>query len=358
MFDTVMPTRRDLLRGVGALAAPVLCPPAWAQIPAASLAGVIRVCGSRQMGELMAIWVRAFTRMHPAMRFEIDLKGTATAQFGLQSGTADLALSGREAPDYEQYGIFRRSQLITRKIAVATGSYDRIGQSAALAVLVHPDNPISGLTVDELDRMFGAERAGGWGTMAWNKDVARGPGSNIRVWGQLGLTGEWANAPIIPYAPPAAHPGGISFFQRRVMQGADSVNEKTREYADRHQMVDALKRDRFGIGYASLGYAKGAALRVLPLAAGTSHRFVPMTSGSVANGSYPLTRYAYIYAAPDTPSGDETPLSPNLRAFLAFVLDEGQQLIAPTGYFRLPPAMVRDQRSRLDSAAETQADGD
>ena len=315
-----------------------------------SLSGVLRVCGSPAMGELMAVWAQDFGRIHAGIHVRTDLRGTSTAQFGLQCGTAELALSGRAASTYEQYGIIRRSQLLPIEIPVAIGSHDRIGKSAALAVFVHRDNPVAGLSIAQLDGIFGAERSGGWGRIAWETGAARGPEGDIRRWGQLGLTGRWADAPIIPYAPPALHPGGVSFFQRRVLGGADTVNPRTREYPDRHAMIAALTQDRFGIAYAALGYAKDG-VRAIPLSDGGP--LIDLDRRTVADLSYPLSRFAYAYAAPDSPVGDPAPLNPAALAFLQFVLSRpGQQLVASTDYHPLPGSVADRHRARLTVPAE------
>lgn len=299
------------------------------------------------MGGLIATWAAAFRRNHPDVNFVIDLKGTATAQFGLQANTADIALSDRPIYPYEYYGIYRRSQLLTVEIPVAIGSYNGPGKSAALAVFVHRDNPLTKLSLSQLDRIFGAERAGGWQGMEWNTGAARRSDRDIRTWGQMGLPGVWANRPIIPYGPPAVHPGGVSFFQSRVMGGADTWNERLREYVDPREMLRAVAGDRFGIGYACLADANPG-VKSLALAERDGGSYVPLTAATVAAGSYPLRRYVYFYLAPDTLTGDPTRLSPQLQAFLAFVVSRGgQSLVRLTGYHSLLSKEAGEQARRI-----------
>lgn len=348
-------SRREVLRiAAGAAATPVLMSTgsaALAQARSASLSGVIRVCGTRQMKPLMDAWGRAFMRRNPGIHFDVDLKGTPTAQFGLQADTADIALSGREIYPYEYYGIYRRSQLLTVEIPVATGSYNQIGKSAALAIFVHADNPITRLSMPQLDRVFGGERSGGWQGMDWNTDVARGPETNIRTWGQLGLRGEWANAEITPYGPPALHPGGVSYFQRRVMGGADVWNERLREFPDRSAMLRALANDRYGIAFASLGYA-APGIKALALAERDGGPYFRLDAKTVSSRAYPLSRFAYMYLAPDTVSGDPVRLNPNLRAFLEFVLGrDGQPLISATSYYPLPLGIAAMELAKVRANA-------
>jgi len=215
--------------------------------PDQKVSGVMRSWGSKHMASLMKRWEAGFRTYQPDIYFSDFLKGTATAQFGLHENVADLALSGREIWPYEYYGIYRRSLMYPVEIAVATGSYDAPHKSYALTVFVHKDNPLTKMSLKQLDGVFGAQRTGGWQKLSWHTEVARSDKENILTWGQLGLTGEWADKPIHPYGPPGVYPGGISFFQTRVMGGADTWAEELREYDDPSQMIEALSKDRYGI---------------------------------------------------------------------------------------------------------------
>jgi phosphate transport system substrate-binding protein len=318
--------------------------------PATPLSGVIRSWGNPHMAALMKSWEAGFQRFHPAVHFEDSLRSTATGIFGLTEWTADLALMGRQIYTYEYYGVYRRSLLLPVEIAVATGSLDRPGKSAALGVFVHAENPLRQLTLEQLDGVFGAQRDGGWDGLNWRRESARGPEGNIRTWGQLGLKGKWANKPIHLYGPPGIYPGGQSFFQRRVMGGADTWAEGLKEYEDRAAMMEALSRDPRGIAYAGVGHALPRT-HLLALAEQAAGPFVLPTRATVADRSYPLSRTVYIYFAPDTPAGDPAPAGDDIvvREFLRYVLSrQGQQDVAREGdYLPLTTELARAQRAKL-----------
>jgi phosphate transport system substrate-binding protein len=317
--------------------------------PEASVSGVIRSWGSNHMGSLMKYWEEGFRRYQPNVWFQDTLKGTASAQFGLHVNVADLALSGREIFPYEYYGIYRRSQLYPVQIAVATGSLDARGKSTALGVFVHKDNPLSRLTLAQLDGIYGDQRTGGWQKIEWVEEgVARTAKDNIRTWGQLGLSGEWADKPIHPLGPPGLYPGGVSFFQSQVMGGADTWNESLQEFDDRALMMEALAGDRYAIAYAPMTYKTGQ-VKALELASTPDGRFVAPSRISVGNRTYPLTRTAYIYFAPDRPTGDPAKVEPTIREFLRYVLSrQGQADVEREGdYLPLTAALVRDQLEKL-----------
>jgi len=317
--------------------------------PSQPISGVIRSWGSNHMAGLMKRWEDGFRRYHPDAYFVDTLKGTASAQFGLHVNVADIALSGREVFPYEYYGIYRRSQLYPAEIEVATGSFDVRGKSTALGVYVHPGNPLARLTLAQLDAIFGDERTGGWQKIEWVESVARGADKNIRTWGQLGLTGEWAGKPIHVYGPPGLYPGGVSFFQTRVMGGADTWNEALKEFDDRKLMLEALARDRYGIAYAGNSY-RTPRVKALALAEKAGGPFVALTRENVASRAYPLSRSAYIYFVPDTLTGDAAKPAAKIREFLRYVLSrQGQADVAAEGdHLPLTPALALEQLKKLD----------
>jgi phosphate transport system substrate-binding protein len=318
--------------------------------PHRQVSGVIRSWGSRQMDGLMKNWEAGFRKYQPKVCFEDTLKGTASAQFGLEVNVADLAVSARQIFPYEFYGIYRRSQLRPVEIAVATGSYDVPGKSSALGVFVNRDNPLSALTLKQLDGIYGDQRTGGWQGLEWVTQVARSRKENIRTWGQLGLTGAWADKPIHVYGPPGLYPGGVSYFQSKVMGGADTWNENLQEFSDRKLMMAALGKDPYGIAYAGMAY-KTAQVKSLALAETPDGPYVALTKASVANRTYPLARLAYVYFAPDRPNGDpaDPKVDPKVKEFLRYILSrQGQRDVRREGDFLpLTKEEVREQLNKL-----------
>ena len=164
---------------------------------------------------------------------------------GLEESVADMVLMSRQIVPYDTYGVWRRSHKMPIEITVGTGSYDVPHKSFALTVFVHKDNPISRLTLQQLDGILGAQRTGGWKGMEWSPEAARSDKDDIRTWGQLGATGEWADKPIHPYGPPGLFPGGMSFFQIKVMSGADSrAQGPLRRRIHRHGLQDVAGETR------------------------------------------------------------------------------------------------------------------
>lgn len=321
--------------------------------PGPQLSGVIRSWGSDQMGPLMKLWENGFHKYQPDIYFSDTLKGTATAQFGLHESVADLAVSTRKIYPYEFYGVYRRSLLYPVEIAVASGSYNVPHKSAALAIFVNRANPLGKLTMKQLDGIYGAHRTGGWQDLNWHTEIARGAEQDIRTWGQIGLKGEWADKPIHVYGPPGIYPGGISFFQTRVMGGADSWNESLLEYDDRIKMMEALSHDPSGIAYTSLNY-QTSQTKPLALAEREGEPFVELNRATATDRTYPLVRTAYIYFAPDRPDGSPAKVDPKIREFLLYILSQqGQQDTVREGdYLPLTPALAAEQMRKLEAQSQ------
>ena len=177
-------------------------------------------------------WENEFRRFHPEVKFDLtNLKSSLIATAGLVSGLADIA-ANRHITYAEVESFERMYDHSPFGITMCTGAYDVNGWMAAFCIVVHRDNPLRQISVEQLDGVFGTARDGGWDGTTWRPEVARSAKDNIRRWGQLGLTGGWAEARIRPYGPPATHPGGMSYFQIRVLHGADTRNEELREFAD------------------------------------------------------------------------------------------------------------------------------
>ena len=302
----------------------------------AELTGVIRIAGNAELGSRVTRWADAFQRLHPGVRVETHLTGSDTGIAALYTGKADVALLGRSPTLIEIQAFEWIHHAKPMQVEVLTGSLDRPGRSPALVVLVHRDNPLRTLTVAQLEAVFGTEHR-------------RSP-ENIRTWGQLGLTGEWADRPINLYAPDAMSGTG-RFFRQIVLGDSRMMNwaaltEFTDSTAHPHnagaQVVAALAPDRYGLAVANLGYSDGQVRPLaLVVAAGADPIFA--TRDTLVTRAYPLAR-AVIACCNRAPGA---PLDPVVREFLRLVLSPDGQQDQGDGYLPLSPANVAKQLSQL-----------
>jgi phosphate transport system substrate-binding protein len=338
--------------------------------PAQTMSGTIRQWGSNYLADsnLERYLEDGFHKYHPNVKFENNLGSTFIGIAGLYAKRAELAPMGRRATWDELQGYQRVFNTLPVEIAMATGSYDVAGWTFALVVFVNKENPISELTYEQLDGIFGAERDGGWNGNEWDPTAVRGPDKNIRTWGQLGLKGEWADKPIHVYAYNLNYHFPRDFSEK-VMKGSNKWNEQMKEYSNKtrasvgataggdfatllgagEQMTAAVSNDRYGITYTGILY-RNPGVKTVALARAGGGPFIAPTLETVQDRSYPLTREVYYYAnrAPGKT------IDPLVKEYLRFVLSrDGQQAVQRDGkYLPLTAAVVGEQLRKLDEVGK------
>jgi phosphate transport system substrate-binding protein len=188
----------------------------------------------------------------------------------------------------------------------------------AVALYVHKDNPLTGLTLDQADAIFSTARQRGYKTR--HQGVGR-----LRPRVMVGRA-----APIQSYGRDRKS-GTRAFFQEHVLAGGE-FKPTLHEEPGAASVILALSRDQLGIGYSGIGL-QASSVRILPLAESEGMPPITPSAATVADQSYPLRRLLYLYL--DKEPG--TPLSPAVQEFLAFVKSrEGQESVARAGFYPLP----------------------
>jgi len=325
--------------------------------PQTAVQGTIRNFGS-SLGGLVKSWEDAFARVQPGARFDDKLPTSDAAIPALVTGVADLAPDGGEATLTENLSFYEVYGYAPTAITVASGAFDADGKSNGIVVFVNKDNPISRLTVEQLDGIFGAERTAGMRGFKWTPADARSAREDIRTWGQLGLTGEWADKPIQTYGH--APSGTARFFQLAVLGNADKWNPNFREFVEtgskmmggqsvglKHMLRDELANDRYGIAWTVLPQSAGIdGIKPVAIAPRGGGSYVFPSRESFQNRSYPLTRSIYIFLNRKAGS----PIDPKLKEFLSYILSrDGQEIVAREGgYLPLTAAVAREQLQKLE----------
>lgn len=330
--------------------------------PAMKVSGTIRSFGY-SLGGLLPIWEAGFKTFHPDVTFADTFPSGDAAIAGLVTGVADIGPQGRELELIENLVFFETFKYMPTAVAVATGAYDVDGASNALVVFVNKENPIRKLTMKQLDGIFGAERTGTFHGFKWTLESGRSAKDDIRTWGQLGLTGEWAEKPIQTYGHSPS--GTTNFFQIAVLDNSDKWNPNYKEYVEtggkmisdsdkatqagglQHMLKDLLPQDKYGIAWSVLPQAKGAeGIAKLDIAPGDTDHYVAPSRENVAARVYPLTRTIYFYL--NRKPGQ--PLDPKVREFIRYVLSkDGQDATTKAGkYLALPVATAAAEAAKLD----------
>jgi len=327
--------------------------------PQQKVSGTIRIRGSNYItdGPLGSYWEAAFRKYQPGARIDYQMKTTLAAVPSLTFGDGDVGI-GRKVTFAEQEMFERYKDRSPVEVEVATGSYDVPGWQPGYGIVVHKDNPVTQLTIRQLDGIFGSERLGGWDGTSWRPQAARGEEENIRTWGQLGLTGEWKDKPIHVYGLTLRYHQATEISDM-ILKGSDKWNEHLRIYANyvsadgklERSLGDHLADDRYGIAYvaaptAKLGGEAARGLKILAVAEKNGGPYVPYSLETLHDRSYPL--YSRIYAYADRAPGK--PMNPRVAEFLRFVVSqEGQAAVQRDGkYLPLTADVAKAQLKAID----------
>jgi len=287
--------------------------------PVAGVSGSIKSVGSDTMNNMMTLWSEGFLKYYPAIRVEIEGKGSSTAPPALIEGTATFGPMSRQMkPDEidafdKKYGY--------KPVQLGTGI-------DMLAVYVHKDNPIEGLSLPQVDAIFSNTRKLGHPT-------------KIRTWGQAGLSGTWTNGPISMYGRNSAS-GTYGFFKKVVLGEGDYQNS-VKEQPGSASVVQGVASDKFGIGYSGIGY-KTADVRAIPLSKTAGGKAVPASSDFAYTGEYPLARFLWVGV--NYKPGSQ--LDPLRREFLKYVYSkQGQEDVVKDGYYPVNATMAARALSQV-----------
>src|SRR5260370_30854707 len=203
--------------------------------PEVKIQGAIRVFGGALKGQV-EVWEKGFQRFHPDATFGNNFTQSSEGAIpGLYILGVDVAPAGDDAKVSDLLPFYEVKKYLPTELIVATGGYETRGSLWAIQIVVNKDNPLTKLTMKQLDDIFGSERTAGWEGVFYTAKYARPASENIRTWGQLGLTGEWADKPIQTYGYIA--PGFEVSVERKLFHWNDKWNENFNEYVEQQEIV-------------------------------------------------------------------------------------------------------------------------
>jgi phosphate transport system substrate-binding protein len=321
---------------IAALAAVQVATAAAADLPAyradQAVQGEIRIWGSPADGPLLHAWEADFEQRQPGITFSNHLYGPESTMAGVYNDVADLAFMAREMRlpvENMAFEWVHRYKPTSVEVANAGLGADR--PSANLAVFVNRANPLDEITLAQLDGILGAEHRRGEG--------------NIRRWGEVGLTGDWAVKPIHVLGP-AVDSVAALFVRGLVLKGSRKWNPAYRQFpAADGSLFSALEHDPAAIAYGPTG-AASTNVKALRIGATSGGPCYALDAQTVAERTYPLARVVsmVLNRAPGKP------LDPKVREFLRYLLSrDGQAAIVRDGvYVPLDAKTARRQLERLD----------
>jgi len=286
------------------------------------ISGNLNSIGSDTLNNLMAYWVEGFNKKYPNVKIQVEGKGSTTAPPALIESTSQLGPMSREMKSEESDKFEKKFGYKPTKVAVAIDT---------LAVFVNKGNPIKSLSMQQVDAIFSKGRKGGYA-------------KELKVWGDLGLTGDFANRPISLYGRNSAS-GTYGYFKEHALFKGD-YKDTVKEQPGSSSVVQSVGSDRFAIGYSGIGYATSG-VRAVPMSDETKNggAVFAATYENALSGKYPLSRYLYIYINRDP----KKPVDPLTREFLKFVLSkEGQEIVVKDGFLPLTAKMETEQVAILN----------
>ena len=290
------------------------------------VSGNISSVGSDTLANLMTFWAEEFKKQYPNVAVQIQAAGSSTAPPALTEGTSNLGPMSRKMKDKEVEAFEKKFGYKPTAIPVAID---------ALAVFVNKDNPIKGMSMEQVDAVFSSTR-----TCGAAKDATK--------WGDLGLTGEWAGRDIQLYGRNSVS-GTYGYFKEHALCKGDyksGVNEQPGSAS----VVQSVATSLNGIGYSGIGYTTSS-VRALPLSKkGTNYE--EATPENALAGKYPLSRALYVYV--NKAPGKE--LAPLEREFVKLIMSkQGQEIVVKDGYIPLPASMVAKTLGQLGIKSEIAA---
>nr|BAA75654.1 phosphate-binding protein [Pseudomonas putida] len=278
------------------------------------VSGNLSSVGSDTLANLMTLWAEAYKKEYPNVNIQIQAAGSSTAPPALTEGTANLGPMSRKMKDVELQA-FEARRYGYKPNPPSPVAVD------ALAVFVHKDNPIKGLTMEQVDAVFSSTRL-------------CGGKADVKTWGDLGVTGDLANKPVQLFGRNSVS-GTYGYFKEEALCKGDfkpNVNEQPGSAS----VVQSISSSLNGIGYSGIGY-KTASVKTVPLAKKGSTEYIEDNEENALNGKYPLSRFLYVYVN----KAPNKPLAPLEAEFVKLVLSQaGQQVVVKDGYIPLPSKVV------------------
>jgi phosphate transport system substrate-binding protein len=284
------------------------------------VAGNLNSVGSDTLNNMMTFWAEGFRKKYPNVNIQIEGKGSSTAPPALIEGTSQVGPMSRKMKKKEEQKFEAKFGYKPTAIGVALDS---------LAVFINKDNPINGLSLQQVDALFSKNRKGG-------------AAEDVTTWGQLGLNGEWANKPVSLYGRNSAS-GTYGYFKKKALFKGD-YKDTVKEQPGSASVVLGVTEDKGGVGYSGIGY-KTSGVKAIALGKKDGDKQFEPNYENVLKGKYPLGRLLYVYVAKEP----NRPLPTLVKEFLKFALSkEGQEIVVKDGYLPLTAEVAKKQLALLD----------
>jgi len=291
--------------------------PAYQKV--SGISGNLNSVGSDTLANLMTLWAEEFNKQYPSVQVQIQAAGSSTAPPALTESTSNFGPMSRKMKPKEMEAFEKKHGYKPTAIPVAID---------ALAVYVHKDNPIEGLSIAQVDSIFSVTRLCGNPT-------------DTKVWGDVGLVGDWVKRPVQLFGRNSVS-GTYGYFKKKALCKGDYKNT-VNEQPGSASVVQSVTNSLSGIGYSGIGY-RTSGIRAVPLSK-EGDVFIDASAENAASGKYPLSRFLFVYIN----KNPSQPLTPLETEFLKMILSkEGQQVVIKDGYIPLSNNIIVKQLKLLE----------
>lgn len=274
------------------------------------VSGNLSSVGSDTLANMMTLWAEDFKQLYPNVNIQIQAAGSSTAPPALTEGTSQFGPMSRKMKPNEVEAFEKHYGYQPTRIRVAID---------ALAVFVHKDNPIKGMSMEQIDGIFSSTLKCG--------------GDDVKRWGDVGLTGSWAARDVQLYGRNSVS-GTYGYFKKKALCKGDfkaNVNEQPGSAS----VVQSVSQSINAIGYSGIGYKTAGVKAIAISKKGTN--YIAASAENAASGKYPLSRYLYVYVN----KHPNKALAPMDREFIRYVLSmQGQKIVEKDGYVALPRSVI------------------
>lgn len=244
----------------------------------------IRIKGSDTMRPLAQLWAEAYMERNERVAVYVEGGGSATGARALATGQVDLCMASRPLRADELQLLAQNFNTVGVSVLVAKD---------ALSFFLHPDNPVSELSLEEIQQIFLGD---------------------ISNWKQVG--GDDARIEVVTRTP---NSGTFIYFQEHVLNG-EAYRDDRLSLPTLRKVLDHIRNNPNAVGYG--GRTLEAGIKFCAVDG------IESSVENIANDSYPIIRYLYLYAV-DTPQG-------HLKKFTDWVLEKrAQELVDQAGFYSI-----------------------
>jgi phosphate transport system substrate-binding protein len=249
---------------------------------------VITVKGSDTMVILAQRWAEEYMAKNPDITVQVTGGGSGTGLSALINGTTDIANSSRP---------IKKSEIEKIKQRYNTFGYETKVAKDGITIYVNEGNIVSELSLSQIKSIY-------LGQITNWKDVG-GDDAKIVLYGRENNSGTYV------------------YFRDKVLDGKD-YSSTMQSLPGTASVVNAVSKDKYGIGYGGAAYAKG--VKIVKVKKDDNSKAYDPTLENIKDNNYPITRFLYMYTK-TKPEGI-------VKNYIDWILSaEGQEIVSKVGYF-------------------------